>query len=239
MHPSFFLPGRSGLSPLERLLLGLAALALAGSAAVHFVRGNPRLDEAVDSARWTFEIFSGLAVAILRWREAVFLRESGSDAEAGDGPCPGPRGCFALGIGAYAAGQLVWLVGSATGTLSFPGPSDALFLLLPPFVAAGLFPVLDRELRGKQRRAVWLDVAGLVIMVATLAVALYVPNQGRFGNGTLAVLVLYPVLFLGLLGQVAMTVLVRRLRLRGGLLAAIVGLGLLSAAWLQWNLGFL
>ncbi|SDT91764.1 His Kinase A (phospho-acceptor) domain-containing protein [Verrucomicrobium sp. GAS474] len=238
MKPSFPLSGfvaRLAFTRLERVLLVLIALGLAVSLTLHAVCRSPFVDLVADNARWTFEILAGLLVLVLRRRSS----QGEHAGTAGGAPSPRSFSWFIVGAAGYAAGQLVWVFGLLTGTLHFPGLSDLFFPLLPLSLLIALAPALDIGLEGKKRRAVWLDMTGLGLMAATLIVALYLPNRGIWGNGTLFVVGLYPVLFLTAFGMIGLIVLVRRIDIAGSPLLALLGMGGLSFTWLKWNLDFL
>ncbi len=205
---------RAVFVPAVAIVLGIVALE-------RFVHDRATLT-LLDNVHWTIAY---AAAAALAWFGA-------RRAPAGDRAA---RLWFALGIGAYAVGQVLWDVQVASGWNPFPGPSDAFFLLLGPFCGVGVVQLLRaRTTRAVQRTAA-LDAGGLGVAALALVLALYLPLQGHNTALRMAVLVAYPA---GLIFAACVTlVMVPTLRLRRDrgwmlLLAALVAH---SALWMEWN----
>ena len=152
------------------LLAGVVGTRLAQDA--HWVRF-------FDNLHWT----SGtLAAAILAWFGVRSV------------PAESVRGLrwIAMGLTAYAIGQLVWDAQALVGYAFFPSPSDLFYLWLGPCVAAGLLVEAWRLADRVQRKTLLLDAAILSIAVTMLVLVLYLPRRGDMGLMPLAVLAAYP-----------------------------------------------
>lgn len=142
---------------------------------------------------------------------------------------------IAIGLTAYAVGQLIWNVQTLLGFTGFPTPSDLFYLWLGPCVAAGLLIEAFRLADRTQRKTLVLDAAILAIAVLTLVLVLYLPKRGDTALLPLAVLVAYPVSLLAAvcIGLVAAPTL----RLKFSWSYALFLLSLLGtgACWMGWN----
>lgn len=99
---------------------------------------------------------------------------------------------IAIGLTAYAVGQIIWDVQALTGYAGFPSPSDLFYLLLGPCVAAGLLSESFRLADRVQRKTLLLDAATLGIAATTLVLVLYLPRRGDMALLQLTVVVAYP-----------------------------------------------
>jgi len=142
---------------------------------------------------------------------------------------------IAIGLTAYAVGQLIWDVQTLLGFTGFPTPSDLFYLWLGPCVAAGLLIEAFRLADRSQRKTLVLDAAILAIAVLTLVLVLYLPRRGDTALLPLAVLVAYPVSLVAAvcIGLVAAPTL----RLKFSWSYALFLLSLLGtgACWMGWN----
>jgi len=142
---------------------------------------------------------------------------------------------IALGLSAYAVGQLIWDVQTYIGYAEFPSPSDLFYLWLGPCIAAGLLFEIFRMADRIQRKTLVLDAAILSISVLTLVLVLYLPRRGDLGNLSLIVLVLYPVSILtaACIGLIA----IPTLRLKFSLIYILFLCSLLitGICWMVWN----
>ena len=86
---------------------------------------------------------------------------------------------MAIGLTAYATGQIIWDVQTAVGYSGFPSPSDLFYLWLGPCVAAGLLIEAFRLADRVQRKTLLLDAATLAIAALTLVLVLYLPRRGE------------------------------------------------------------
>jgi two-component system, cell cycle sensor histidine kinase and response regulator CckA len=216
-------PGHGGVpsSAVVRILVPTLAIVGAAIAATRFVHGHAVL-ATLDNLHWTV---SYVGAAALAW---LGVRYAGADERE-------PRRWFALGMSAYAIGQMLWDVQVASRWTPFPAPSDACYLLLGALCTWGLVGSLrERTSRGVQAM-VALDVGGLLAAVLAFVLALYLPLRGDTSVLQMAVLVLYPV---GLLTAACVAVvMVPTLRLRPDRGWVLLLLGLLADGWLwmEWN----
>jgi PAS domain S-box-containing protein len=197
------------------------AIVFAAIIAERFVRAKPLL-QILDNVHWTA---SYAAAAVLAWLGTRYA--SPADRV--------PRRWFALGMSAYAIGQVLWDVQVVIGWNPFPGPSDAFYLLLGPMCGLGLLQALRSRSSIAAQRTAALDVGGLVVAAFAFVLALYLPLQGKNSGLQMAVLVAYPV---GLLtAACAGLVLVPTLRLRRdrGWMLFLVALIVDGALWMEWN----
>ena len=196
------------------LLAGVVGIRFAQD--VHWVRF-------FDNLHWTA---GTLMAAILAW---LGLRSA---------PAKSARGLrwMAIGLTAYAVGQIIWDVQTAVGYSGFPSPSDLFYLWLGPCVAAGLLIEAFRLADRVQRKTLLLDAATLAIAALTLVLVLYLPRRGDTALLPLAVLVAYPVsLFTAAcIGLIAVPTLRLKLSWRYGLF--LMSLGVTGICWMVWNL---
>ena len=195
------------------LLAGVVGIRFAQD--VHWVRF-------FDNLHWT----SGTAMAaVLAW-----LGQRSAPAESARG-----LRWMAIGLTAYAVGQIIWDVQTAVGYSGFPSPSDLFYLWLGPCVAAGLLIEAFRLADRVQRKTLLLDAATLAIAALTLVLVLYLPRRGEMALLPLAVLVAYPVsLFTAAcIGLIAVPTLRLKLSWRYGLF--LVSLGVTGICWMVWN----
>jgi diguanylate cyclase (GGDEF)-like protein/PAS domain S-box-containing protein len=142
---------------------------------------------------------------------------------------------IALGLTAYAVGQLVWDVQALIGYEGFPSPSDLFYLLLGPGVAAGLLIEAFRLADRVQRKTLLLDAATLAIAVTTLVLVLYLPRRGSMALLSLDVMVAYPASLLaaGSIGLIAAPTL--RLKFSWSYWLFLVSLLVTGGCWMAWN----
>ncbi len=204
-----------------RVLLPAAALCAGALGSMSFVH-DARLRTVLDNVHWTV---SYSAAAWLAWI-GVSVADAGTVRT---------RRWFAWGLSAYAAGQVLWDIQVAAGWNPFPGPSDALYLLLGPAVAAGLIEAMRARISGGVLRSAMLDAGAFTVASIALILALYLPLRHDSSLLQLTVLVLYPVGMFAAAGLAFMVFLTLRLRPAFGsvlLFAAMSANGLL---WLRWN----
>lgn len=175
-----------------------------------------------DSLHWTA---GTLAAALLAWFGV---------RSAQPGSVRGLR-WIALGVTAYAIGQLIWDVQVLIGYDGFPSPSDLFYLLLGPFVAAGLLVEAFRLADRVQRKTLLLDAATLGIAVTTLVLVVYLPKQGEMAPLSLAVLAAYPAtqIAAACIGFVAAPTL--RLQFSWSYWLFLLSLTATGIFWMGWN----
>src|SRR5438093_6611951 len=126
-----------------------AAIVLATVVIERFVRAHATL-ATLDNVHWTVSYLAG---ALLAWLGVRHSRPAERSA----------RRWIALGLSAYAVGQVLWDIQVASGWNPFPGPSDTFFLLLGPLCGVGLAQMLRSRTSRVERRAAALDVTGLSV----------------------------------------------------------------------------
>jgi signal transduction histidine kinase/CheY-like chemotaxis protein len=215
----------NGFSRGERgvLLAGLAGTTLAVGATR--VAHEPTWVRFWDNVHWTLAYAFATALAWLSMRRA-----HGNLARA--------RRWFTIGLAALTAGQLVWDVQVAIGWNPFPGPSDALYVTLGPFLGLGVLALAGGQPRTR-RISVALDGLGFALALLALTLATYLPRRGDFSSFTLAVLAAYPTFLLSVTALLVVVVCELREPPSAPLLllgAAVLGQGLL---WMTWNLATL
>jgi diguanylate cyclase (GGDEF)-like protein/PAS domain S-box-containing protein len=142
---------------------------------------------------------------------------------------------IAVGLSAYAVGQLIWDVQTYIGYAEFPSPSDLFYLWLGPCIAAGLLFEIFRMADRIQRKTLVLDAAILSISVLTLVLVLYLPRRGDLSTLPLIVLVLYPVSILSAacIGLIAIPTL--RLKFSQSYMLFLCSLLITGICWMVWN----
>ncbi len=142
---------------------------------------------------------------------------------------------IALGLTAYAVGQIIWDAQVLMDFDGFPSPSDLFYLLLGPCVAAGLLVEAFRLANRVQRKTLLLDAAILGIAVTTLVLVLYLPKRGDMALLSLAVMVAYPASLLtaAAVGVVAAPTL--RLKFSWSFWLFLVSLVVTGVCWMVWN----
>jgi signal transduction histidine kinase len=207
---------------LARALLLLGTLLVLGTfLAERFVSEHKTL-VFLDNLHWTVAYASGAGLAWIGWRRSA----------------PAERGMhawFFAGLASYTLGQVVWDVQVAVGWNPFPGPSDALYILLGPCLGLGLAQALRRHVPRERLRSALLDISGLSIAVLALTLAFYLPRRGDVGWLPMVVYVAYPVFLLSASCIGILLVLAGRPRPAPGWIAFLVALFANGALWLRWN----
>jgi len=195
------------------LMTGVAGIRLAQD--VHWVRF-------FDNLHWTA---GTLTAAILAW---LGLRSAPAESVKG-------LRWIALGLSAYAVGQIIWDVQALIGYSAFPSPSDLFYLWLGPCVALGLLFEVYRLADRVQRKTLLLDAAALAIAALTLVLVLYLPKQGHMPLPPLAALAVYPVsLFTAAcIGLIAIPTL--RLKFSWSYWLFLLCLAITGGCWMVWN----
>ena len=215
----------TALAPRGRGALGLLAVAgLIVVAAFVAIRlgAPPTWARFFDNVHWTTAY---VAAAVLGW---MGVRAAGPKERLA-------RWWFAVGLTAYAIGQVLWDVQVAVGWNPFPGPSDIFYLLLGVCCVRGLLVGLRAEVSGYRWRAAVLDAAALSVAMLAVVLAFYLPRRGGTAAGPMFFLVAYPVVLLtaGCLGLVMIPGL--RLRLDGRGMIFLGALLVNGGLWMQWN----
>jgi len=202
------------------LIAGVAAL-LAGVVGIRLAP-DVQWVRFFDNLHWTA---GTITAAVLAW---LGVRAAHADSVRG-------LRWIAIGLTAYATGQVVWDVQALIGHTGFPTPSDLFYLCLGPCVAAGLLIEAFRLADRVQRKTLLLDAAILAIAAMTLVLVLYLPRRGDMALLPMVVMVAYPVsLFTATsIGLIAAPTL--RLKLSWSYWLFLVSLGATGVCWMNWN----
>ena len=176
----------------------------------------------LDNVHWTV---ASMTAAVLAWLGVRASRPQERQT----------RWWFAVGLTAYAIGQVLWDIQVAAGWNPFPAPADIFYLLLGVCCVRGLLAGLRAEVSGYRWRAALLDAAALSGAVLAVVLALYLPRRGGTEVGPMFFLVAYPVVLLtaGCIGLVMIPVL--RLRLSGRCMVFLGALLAQGVIWMHWN----
>jgi signal transduction histidine kinase/CheY-like chemotaxis protein len=174
-----------------------------------------------DNLHWSTAYTTAALVAALGWHgaDAAVRRE---------------RGCFAATLGCYALGQFAWDLQVALGWNPFPGPSDALFVLLGPGMLVGLL-LRTRQFSPGERGSFLLGITGVVAAILAYVLVLYLPRRGDRDLLTTCVLVAYPTLTLGATALGLALVLEQQLKITWSLVLFLGALGVNGVLWMEWN----
>ena len=183
---------------------------------------SPSLVLFLDNLHWT--VAYALGAGLAWWG----LKRAPADAQA-------TRRWFALGLTAYAFGQVVWDVQIAVNWNPFPGPSDLFYSSLGPACLLGLWSSLRVHLSKEQLRTALLDACTLAVAVLVLTLSLYLPKQGDTGPLALAVLVSYPVTLLGALCFGVILILSLRATVSRSWVVFMLALLAQGIVWMHWN----
>lgn len=209
------------VSPVRLVLIAGVVGVLTGVVGILFAQ-DVHWIRFFDNVHWSAGIFTA---AVLGW----FAVHSA--------PAESVRGLrwIALGLTAYAVGQVCWDVQALLGYSGFPAPSDFIYLMLGPIVSVGLLSEAFRLADRVQRRTLVLDVTTLGIAVTTLVLVLYLLNRTDIAPLALAVLVAYPATLIAAacIGLVAAPTL--RLKFSWGYWLFLVSLMFTGVGWMAWN----
>ncbi len=175
-----------------------------------------------ENAHWTSASFLAATVAT-----SAAYRATGLDQRL--------RGLVAIGVWAWFAGQLMWIVQTAVGYFSIPAPSDVGFLLLvPPVILALVLSIRGRVPRAEEL-AVYLDTAAIFLAITAALLAWYGDQLAGVDTVAAAVTVAYPILHLATAGAGLIAVLAARTAFRiGGPYLLLAGFAVLGFAWVEW-----
>lgn len=211
------------LMPLWQLVLVAGTMALLAGVAGSTVAREVVWVRFFDNLHWTTGTLMAAAFAWLALRRA---------------PPESVRGLrwIAVGLTAYAIGQIAWDIQSLVGYAGFATPSDLFYLWLGPCVAAGLLAEAFRMADRTQRKTLVLDAAILAIAALTLVLVLYLPQRGDLSALSLALLVAYPVTLFSAasIGLIAAPTL--RLKFSWSYWLFLVSLIVTGISWMVWNL---
>lgn len=212
---------RTRLFSQARLVLIAGAVGLlVGVAGVLLAQDVQRV-RFFDNLHWTA---GTVTAAVLAW---FGVRSAQADSVRG-------LRWIAIGLTAYAVGQIIWDVQALTGYAGFPSPSDLFYVLLGPCVAAGLLSESFRLADRVQRKTLLLDAATLGIAATTLVLVLYLPRRGDMALLQLTVVVAYPASLLATacIGLVAAPTL--RLKFSWSYWLFLASLMVTGVCWMVW-----
>jgi PAS domain S-box-containing protein len=182
----------------------------------------PSATRFLDNLQWTVSYAAAAAMAWLGARHAGERERT-------------PIRWFAIALSAQAAGQLLWDIQVALDWNPFPGPSDALYILLGPCCAAGLWASLQAGTPRGQKRTVALDVGALCVTALAFMLAFYLPRRGGTAALPLAILIAYPVALLSAASIGVIHLLTLRIRGDWRWLLFFVSLVGSAIVWMRWN----
>jgi diguanylate cyclase (GGDEF)-like protein/PAS domain S-box-containing protein len=202
------------------LMVGVTGL-LAGVAGIHLVQ-DVQWIRFFDNLHWTA---STLMASMFAW---LGLRS----AQAGSARS---LRWIAIGLTAYAAGQIVWDLQVWLGFEGFVSPSDLFYFWLGPCVGAGLLIEAFRLADRIRRKTLLLDASILAIAAMSLVLVLYLPKRGDMPALSLALLVAYPAsLFTAAcIGLIAIPTL--RLKFSWSYSLFLISLLATGTCWMVWN----
>jgi signal transduction histidine kinase len=211
------------LAEVQTLLAGLTLV----TAAVFMTRqvDDPHQVRFWDNVHWTLAYgAAALAGLLARNRATGVARQS--------------KTWFALALLSLFGGQLLWDVQVATNYNPFPGPSDALFVLVGPLSIVGTWRLL-RDAGRAHRAAILLDTSGVALAILALTLAVYLPHRADVDLFTLAVMVAYPTALLTSTGLFLLSILYAGQAPRFGVVLMATALLAQGLLWMAWNLATL
>lgn len=142
---------------------------------------------------------------------------------------------IAIGLSAYALGQIIWDIQIFAGYSGFPSPSDLFYLWLGPCIGVGLSLAVSRLAGRERRKTLALDALMLIIAALTLTLTFYLPERGSATPAQLAILAAYPVTLLAAacIGLIVIPSLTLRFSGSYGLL--LFSVTVTGLCWMLWN----
>ncbi|MHB8960276.1 MAG: hypothetical protein ACYDAN_11670, partial [Candidatus Limnocylindrales bacterium] len=202
----------------------LAALAVAGFVPLFaFAAANVGGQAALwENAHWTLASLAAVLLATGHVRGAT-------------GPTRRVRLLGVAGLVSYFAGTVVWDVQISAGAYLVPAPSDALFLAMAvPLIAALLIHARGTVSRG-ELVSLALDGATVTLAVTTAVLFVYEPIATGASPALGAILLAYPIVFLGLAAFATLAVLAPGVPVRAtGPALAAAGLAVTGVVWVIW-----
>lgn len=198
---------------------GIVLLAWAGILADF----GPVVSRILDNVHWTVA-YTGAA-----WLGWIGVRRAERPDERET------RRWFALGLSAYAVGQLLWVAQVIADWTPFPGPTDLGCGALGPASVWALWTALRAHGKSGRARAAALDAAMLATTALVVILAVYLPLRGDLRWPAMVVLIAYPAGFFAAAGVALVLALTFRLGLERRWLAVFAALFLSGSLWMQWN----
>lgn len=218
-----------GLLPdrVDRLAFAAGAVLVGGAIIGMRSATDPALVRVFDNLHWTSGYAIGALLAWLGWHRGS--RQGISDADRRS------RLWFALGMTAYALGQVAWDIQVLLGWNPFPGPSDILFLMLGPGCLMGFLAAQGRSSSTLGRQVLRLELLIVSVVSAALALLVYLPKGMETEPWIIAFLIAYPIFLLSATGAGLLLVLKRRPRPATAWMLVILAIAVDSVLWLEWN----
>ena len=207
----------------QRLLL-ISSLGVVAAFAAARTSGSSATAQLLDCLHWTVAYLAATILARLGVRVA-------DDHERA------PRRWFARGLTITLMAQLLFDLQQLTGRTPIPHLVDALFLSIGPCCVLGLAATL-RSLSPALRKPFMLDVTALAVVILTLTLDLYLPQQAAMGSVDLAILIIYPVCMLTPVCVIAVMAPTLRLRPDARWMLLTGAMVLNSGLWMAWNDGY-
>lgn len=201
-----------------------AVLAIAGLLPLFVAAGIDWLGRAAlwENLHWTAAAFAALAIAARSVRGT-------------EGPGRRVRLLATVGLATYAAGSIAWDVQVALGLFLVPAPSDGLFLVAAVPIAAAALLRARQALDTGDVVAVALDGLMVVLSIATTVLFVFAPVAEGTRLDLGAILLAYPIVFIGLAGFLLVGAATTGDRIRsGGTYLLSLGLALIGATWAIW-----
>ncbi len=218
-----------GLLPrrVDRLVFAAGAALVGGAIVGMRTASDPALVRIFDNLHWTSGYAVGALLAWLGWHRSRSQTISDADRNS--------RLWFALGMTAYALGQVAWDIQVYLGWNPFPGPSDILFLMLGPGFLMGFLAAQGRNSSALGRQILRLELLIVSVVSAALALLVYLPKGVETELWIIAFLIAYPILLLSATGAGLLLVLKQRPRLAPAWILVILAIAVNSYLWLEWN----
>jgi diguanylate cyclase (GGDEF)-like protein len=183
----------------------------------------------IDNVHWTI---ANCTAAWLAWHAS---NEAGASALQRTA-----RRRFAWALLVQATSQLLFdVAGYFEWWPVFPGPDDALLLLVGPIFVYGFAGILHATAPASRFRIVQIDIAGFALAVLALTLTLYLPKGNANGLLAMAVFAAYPVSMLTASAAALVMQLHLRQRWNGRWIALFFGLCGYGAAGMIWYLNAL
>ena len=183
--------------------------------------------EAADNLQWTLAYAVAAGVAWSSVRHAP----DASDQRA--------RRCFAIGLTLLLLAQLTHIMQRVLSYVPTPAPSDLLFITPGMAFFVGFLALMHRPAQPAVLRRVGLDVLGAAAAALAFALALYLPHAPAHASWVLLTTLAVPVVFISAAVTTGITLLHQRQRQTAAGAAITVGLLMIAAAWMGWNMALL
>ncbi|MGY6277840.1 EAL domain-containing protein [Methylomonas sp. MgM2] len=169
--------------------------------------------------------FSTIAAALLCWI-AIQIKPEAHDSR---------RWWFAVGISAYAIGQIIRDLQPLAESGSFPSGSDLFYLWLGPCLALGLIDFVSERVSARQLSFFSVDCAMAVVVAVALVMVFFLPKKGNLALPEMVGLILYPASLLAVLCIAVVVLLTLRLRLTWAWSTFLLAVSSMAWSWMKRN----